>query len=79
MIQTAPSTSLTPLLAGYVAGDVSHDAMGRFDDLFETSPATAQEREAFALFYLDALETGEHAGALPDIGEMAGILAAARA
>ena len=77
--QTAPTASLVPLLAGYLSGDVSHDAMCRFDDLFEDTSATAQEREAFAHFYLDALATGEYADALPDLDEMTGILAAARA
>lgn len=79
MTQTATTTSLAPLLAGYISGDVSHDAMCCFDDLFDGASASALEREAFALFYLDALETGEYANALPDLDEMTGILAAARA
>lgn len=79
VIQTAPFASLAPLLAGYVSGDVSDDAMCRFDDLFEDTSATALERAAFARFYLDALATGEHADALPHPGEVSGILAAARA
>lgn len=77
--QTATSASLAPLLAGYLSGDVSDDAMCRFDDLFEDSAATALERAAFARFYLDALATGEHADALPHPSEVSGILAAARA
>ena len=77
--QTATSASLAPLLAGYLSGDVSHDAMCRFDDLFEGAAVTAQERLAFVRFYLDALATGEHADALPDPSEVSGILAAARA
>lgn len=77
--QTATSASLAPLLAGYLFGDVSDDAMVRFDDLFEDSAATALEREAFARFYLDALATGEHADALPHPAEVSGILEAARA
>ena len=76
---TLAPPSLLPLLAGYIDGDVSHDAMGRFDDLFADAPATATERAAFAQFYLDALAAGEHADALPDPAEVAGILAAARA
>lgn len=79
MTQTATSASLAPLLAGYVYGDVSHDAMCRFDDLFEDATATALERQAFARFYLDALETGDHADALPHPGEVTGILSVARA
>ena len=79
VIQTAPAASLAPLLAGYLAGDVSHDAMCHFDDLFENASATSQERQAFARFYLDALATGEHADALPHPSEVSGILAAARA
>ena len=79
MTQTAPSDALLPLLAGYVSGDVTHDAMCRLDDLFEDGSASALEREALAHFYLDALATGEYAHALPNVDEMAGILAAARA
>ena len=81
MTQTATSApaSLVPLLAGYISGDVSHDAMCRFDDLFDDASATAVERAAFAQFYLDALANGEYADALPDADEVAGILAAARA
>lgn len=79
MTQTAASTSLAPLLAGFVSGDVSEDAMARFDALFEQLPATAQEREAFAHFYLDALASGEYADALPRPSEVSGILTAARA
>ena len=75
---TAPA-SLVLLLAGYLSGDVSHDALCRFDDLFEDAAATSRERQAFARFYLDALATGEHAEALPDPSEVSGILAAARA
>ena len=77
--QTATSASLAPLLAGYISGDVSYDAMCRFDDVFEDTSATAQERQAFARFYLDALATGEYDQALPHPSEVAGILAAARA
>ncbi len=79
MTQTLPSTSLAPLLAGYLSGDVSHDTMCRFDDLFEDAPATAAEREAFAHFYLDALAMDETADALPERAEVGGILNVARA
>ena len=79
MTQTAPSASLAPLLSGYLSGDVSHDAMCRFDDLFEDAAATALEREAFARFYLDVLAADETANALPDRAEVGGILGVARA
>lgn len=73
---TAQPHALTHLLAGYIAGDVSHDAMERFDDLCET--ASSQERLAFARFYLDAIASDDVA-ALPTADEAAGILAAVRA
>ena len=77
--QTAPSATLVPLLAGYLSGDVSFDAMCQFDDLFEGVSVSASEREALAHFYLDALATGDYAHALPEVAEVAGILDAARA
>jgi len=77
---TTPRTStLAALLAGYVSGDVSDDAMARFDDLFQDISASADERAAFARFYLDALDAGEYAEALPHPSEVAGILSLARA
>ena len=77
--QTATPASLAPLLAGYLFGDVSHDAMCQFDDLFEDAAATARERQAFARFYLDALSAGEADDAIPAPSEVAGILDVARA
>lgn len=77
-VTTARPSALTDLLVGYIAGDVAHDAMDRFDD-FEDLAATAQERLAFARFYLDVLAAGDHAGALPSPSEVAGILSVARA
>ena len=79
MTQTAAPSTLVPLLAGYISGDVSLDAMCRFDDLFEDVSASASEREALAHFYLDALAAGDYAHALPEAAEVAGILDAARA
>ena len=78
---TAPTCSAhVALLAGYIAGDVTDEAMSRFDTLFEEAAATAEERRAFARFYVDALQTGEFENALPKNGdEVTGILAAARA
>ncbi len=78
-VTTARPTPFTALLAGYVAGDVSDDAMARFDDLFEDASASAQERLAFARFYLDVLATGDLAEALPAPDEMSGILSAIQA
>ena len=74
---TARSSALTALLTGYVAGDVTDDAMARFDDLFEG--AEAQERLAFARFYLDVLAADDDAEALPLPTEVGGILSAIRA
>ncbi|PAP75704.1 hypothetical protein [Rubrivirga marina] len=78
-VLTARPSIFTALLAGYVAGDVSDDAMARFDDLFEDASASAQERLAFARFYLDVLAAGDDAEALPDPSEVGGILSAVRA
>ena len=77
-LATRPS-ALTSLLAGYITGAVDDDAMARFDDLFEDAAATAQERLAFANFYLDAVVSDDTAEALPSPTEVPGILAAARA
>lgn len=71
--------ALTVLLAGYISGTVDDDAMARFDDLFEETPATAEERLAFARFYLDMVAAGETAEAFPTLSEVTGILNAARA
>ena len=76
---TAPSTAYIELLAGYIVGTVGDDAMARFDDLFEHTSATDAERRAFARFYLDTVEIGEEADAMPKPSEVPGILAAARA
>jgi hypothetical protein len=76
---TARPTALAALLAGYVAGDVTDDAMARFDDLFEDASASAQERLAFARFYLDVLAAGDDKEAIPHPSEVGGILSAIRA
>ncbi|MEM0962477.1 MAG: hypothetical protein AAGK21_08095 [Bacteroidota bacterium] len=79
MTTTVSTPSLAPLLAGYISGAISDDAMMRFDDLFEASGATPSERLAFARFYLDAVAAGDDQDALPRQNEVDGILAAARA
>jgi DNA-binding SARP family transcriptional activator len=71
--------ALTALLAGYISGTVADDVMDRFDDLFEEAPATAEERLAFARFYLDLAATGDVAEAFPTHTEITGILGAVRA
>ena len=76
---TVSTRSLAPLLAGYLTGSIDDEAMSRFDDLFVDTSATAEERLAFAGFYLDAARSGQTANALPDPSEVAGILTAARA
>ncbi len=78
-VTTARPSALTALLVGYVSGDVSETAMARFDDLFEDVSASAQERLAFARFYLDALASGDASQALPDVSEVSGILSAIQA
>ena len=76
---TARPTAYTALLAGYLTGSVDDVAMRRLDDVFEDAPASAQERLAFARFYLDALSAGEADDAIPAPSEVAGILDVARA
>ncbi|PAP79122.1 hypothetical protein B1759_12230 [Rubrivirga sp. SAORIC476] len=78
-VTTARPTALTALLTGYVSGDVTDAVMARFDDLFEGTSASAQERIAFARFYLDVLAAGDDADALPEPGEIGGILSALQA
>ena len=75
----APAHPFVSLLAGYITGAVDDATMDRFDDLFEDAAATAEERLAFARFYLDVVATGDVAEALPAAAEVGGILAAARA
>ncbi len=79
MTTTVSTHSLAPLLVGYLSGNVSADAMTRFDDLFVDADATARQREAFAQFYLDALAWGEEADALPTPAEASSIIATIRA
>ncbi|MDT0631484.1 hypothetical protein RQM47_02635 [Rubrivirga sp. S365] len=78
---TAPRRSAhAALLAGYIVGAVTDEAMSQFDTLFEDTAATADERHAFALFFLDAVQTGDIENAVPTTAaEAAGILVAARA
>lgn len=71
--------ALTALLAGYISGAVDDDVMTRFDDLFDGTSATAEERLAFARFYLDMVAAGEPTSAFPTLAEVTGILNAARA
>ena len=75
---TSPS-ALTALFAAYVTGAVGEAVMSGLDDLFVDTNASAQERQAFARFYLDALDAGEDADAFPTAAEVPGILDAARA
>ena len=77
-LATRPTTYVD-LLTGYLTGAIGDDALARFDDLFEDTSATAQERLAFARFYLDAIAAGEGADALPVPTEVSGFLSIARA
>lgn len=71
--------AFTALLAGYIAGTVDDDVMSRLDDVFEDTPATAEERLAFAKFYLDMKAAGETLETVSSLTEVTGILHAARA
>jgi hypothetical protein len=79
---TAPAAhrvpALTLLLARYVAGEIAEPQFLGLSDLFDEADASAEERSAFARFYLDALDA-EGAVNLPPAEELADFLALARA
>ncbi|HLT47388.1 MAG TPA: hypothetical protein VK002_09185 [Rubricoccaceae bacterium] len=72
----APALPL--LLARYIAGEVAEAQLFGLTDLFDAADVSAEERTAFARFYLDALaEDGDVR--LPKAEELTALLALARA
>ena len=63
------------LLQSYIAGSVEVEQLDALCDLMEDSEATADERLAFARYFLDAREDVN----LPQVGEFVEITGAARA
>ena len=70
--------ALSLLLARYIAGELAEAQLFGLSDLFDDAGVSADERTAFARFYLDALsEDGEVK--LPKADELTALLGLARA
>lgn len=78
VLRTA-SNPFSVLLTRFVAGDIAESALTTVCDLLEETPVSAEERLAFARFYLDALSTGDDEHALPRAEEIADVIQIARA
>lgn len=75
----ARSASAMPLLfAHYVAGKVAQAKWDEFSVAFDEADASAEERAAFARFYLETTIAGDEV-ALPKPDELEDVLAATRA
>lgn len=72
----APTLAL--LLARYIAGEIAEAHLFGLSDLFDDADASAEERTAFARFYLDAL-VADGEVSLPQSEELIALLALARA
>ena len=70
--------ALSVLLARYIAGDDASDHFFDASDLFEDASASADERAAFARFYLDVLDE-DGAVRMPKADELSDLLNVARA
>lgn len=75
----APTGAYPSLLARYIAGDLDAATLDALCDALDETPATADERRAFARFYLDAMREREADVALPTPTEIADVLTIARA
>lgn len=75
----APAHPLALLLARYVSGHLDAQALDAVCDGLEDAGASAEERAALAYFYLEALEEGLGADALPSAAEVCHVLGVARA
>lgn len=74
-LATARPTPALPLLfARYVAGQIAQSQWDAFADAFDEADASADERAAFASFYLDASAVEEVK--MPRPGEVEAMLAA---
>ena len=70
--------ALSHLLAHYITGQVAEAQFADFSELFDEAEASADERAAFAHFYLDAL-THDGEVKLPKVEELQDVLAIVRA
>ena len=70
-----PAPALPLLFARYVAGQIAQAQWDAFADAFDEADASADERAAFAHFYLEASSTDEEIK-LPRAGEVEDLLAA---
>ena len=71
------SPALPLLFARYVAGQIAQAQWDAFADAFDEADASADERAAFASFYLEASAAGEEIK-LPKANEVEDLLAAMR-
>jgi hypothetical protein len=81
-VQTTPAqnrNALSDLLSHYVVGNLPDATFSSVCDLMEEALASADERLAFAGFYLDALSAGETDLALPKPEEIMDVIQIARA
>lgn len=77
-VQPPRAHALSLLLSRYIAGEVAEAQLFGLTDLFDDASASAEERTAFARFYLDALATDGDV-TLPKADELTTLLALARA
>jgi hypothetical protein len=70
--------ALALLLGRYIVGEVAETQLFGLSDLFDNAEASAEERTAFARFYLDALAADGEVS-LPKPEELTTLLALARA
>ena len=71
------SSALPLLFARYVAGHIAQAQWDDFARAFDAVDASADERAAFAAFYLETTSAGDEV-ALPNPDELGGLLAALR-
>lgn len=77
-VSAYPVTPALPLLfARYVAGQIAQAQWDQFADAFDEADASADERIAFARFYLEATVDGEEIK-LPKPNEVEELLGAMR-
>ncbi len=78
MSPIAARPALPVLLAHYVAGQMAQSQWDQFADAFDEADASAEERAAFACFYLETVSEGTPAK-LPKRAELEDLLAATQA
>ena len=78
LVSARPASPALPLLfAHYVAGKIAQVQWDQFADALDEADASADERDAFARFYLEATVDGEEIK-LPKPNEVEDLLAAMR-